>query len=487
MQTISSKTSFTGVKLQAKRQSRVVSRSCRKTVGVATPPEKRGNNKTVGSVDFYPGIEKIQYEGPKSRNPLAFKHYNESEMVMGKTMKEWLRFSVAYWHTFRNGGQDPFGAATHTWPWDDGSESVENAVHRVDAAFEFFTKLGNPYYCFHDIDVAPEGSSLAQDEKILETVTDKLLENQKATGVKLLWATQNMFSHPRWMNGAATNPDLRVYSYAAAKTKMALEAGLKLGAENHVFWGGREGYQSTLNTDVKRELDHLAAFLHMVVDHKAKIGADYQLLIEPKPREPSKHQYDYDAQTVMGFLHEYGLQDHFKINVEPNHTTLAGHDFEHDILVSSLYGMLGSVDCNTGDTLLGWDTDSFALNVQQTAKVMMVILKQGGLAPGGLNFDCKVRRESTDLEDYFIAHIGGMDGFARALRVAASIIAEGELDAMIAKRYSTFDSDLGRKIEAGEASLEELAAYAESIGEPPLVSGKQELFENIFTEHAYNS
>eukprot|EP00854_Cymbomonas_tetramitiformis_P006674 gene6674-7989_t len=386
---------------------------------------------------------------------------------MGRSMKDWCRFSTAYWHTFRNDGGDPFGAGTHNsqWTWDDGSTSLDNSLRRVDAAFEFFTKLGTPYYCFHDVDVSPEvsGGSLLEVEKHLAKVSDKLLEKQDETGVKLLWATQNLFSHPRWMHGGATNPSLDVFARACAHTQLALETGLKLGASNHVFWGGREGYMSLLNTDFKRECDHLAAFLHMVVEHKAKIGADYQLLIEPKPREPAKHQYDYDAQTVMSFLHTYGLQDHFKINVEPNHTTLAGHDYEHDLLVSSVYGKLGSVDCNTGDTLLGWDTDQFAMNINQTTKAMMIVLKQKGLAPGGLNFDCKIRRESTDVDDYFIAHIGGMDAFARGLRNAARIIEDGVLDDMVQKRYESFDGPLGSKVEAGTATLQEMTEYAKTI------------------------
>ena len=318
------------------------------------------------SSDFYPTVpSKIPYEGPNSRNPLAFKHYDAEEKVLGKTMREHLRFSVVYWHTFRNGGHDPFGVdPTIERPWDDGSESESNALRRVDAAFEFFSKLDVDYYAFHDVDASPEGSSLKETEEILDSVTDHLLKRQKETGVKLLWATQNMFSHPRFMNGAATNPDIDVFSWACAKTKMAMDAGLKLGAENHVFWGGREGYVSLLNTNIRKELDHLGQFLNMVVDYKKKIGADFQLLIEPKPREPTKHQYDYDAQTVMGFLHEYGISDHFKINVEPNHTTLAGHEFEHDIVVSSAYDALGSIDANSGDTLLGWDTDQFCYDVR---------------------------------------------------------------------------------------------------------------------------
>jgi len=407
---------------------------------------------------------------------------------LGRSMKEWCRFSVVYWHTFRNGGHDPFGIdPTVVRPWDDTffgkPDSEENSLRRVDAAFEFFQKIGVGYYAFHDIDASPEGEDLDESERILESITDKLLAKQQETGIKLLWATQNMFSHPRFMNGASTNPDLTSFAWACAKTKMAMDAGKKLSAENHVFWGGREGYMSLLNSDVKRELDHMAAFLQMAVDYKAKINHDMQLLIEPKPREPCKHQYDYDAQTVMGFLNHYNLQDHYKTNVEPNHTTLAGHEMEHDIMISSVYGQLGSIDANTGDTLLGWDTDQFCYDVRKTAMIMWYVIKQGGLGSGGLNFDAKVRRESSDLEDMFIAHIGGMDAYAKGLRAAAAIVEDGVLDGMIAQRYSTFDSPLGQKLEAGNGTFEEFQAYAKAQGEPNKISGKQELCENIFSEY----
>eukprot|EP00937_MAST-01D_sp_MAST-1D-sp2_P003599 g3599.t1 len=444
------------------------------------------------SSEFYPGIGPIQYEGPQSTNPLAFKHYKADEVVMGKTMKEHLRFSVVYWHTFRNGGHDPFGIdPTVVRPWEDTQngkpDSLDNALRRVDAAFEFFQKLGVGYYAFHDIDAAPEGADLAETEEILNKVTDKLLAKQNETGVKLLWATQNMFSHPRFMNGASTNPDMDVFAWACAKTRMAIDAGFKLGAENHVFWGGREGFSSYLNSDIRKELDNMGAFLQMVVDYKAQIGSDAQLLIEPKPREPSKHQYDYDAQTVMCFLHTYGLQDHYKTNIEPNHTTLAGHDFEHDIVFSQIYNMLGSIDANTGEQALGWDTDQFCTDPQKAAMVMLSVLKQGGLAPGGLNFDAKVRRESTDLEDFFIAHIGGMDTYAKGLRTAAAILEEGVLPGMVEKRYSSFDSPLGKKLAAGDASLEEFEAHARAIGEPAKTSGQQELYENLFMQYCFDN
>ena len=352
--------------------------------------------------------------------------------------------------------------------------------HRVPC---FRGSIGVEYYAFHDIDIAPEGATLGETEKILHEVTDHALEHQKTSGVGLLWATQNLFSHPRFMNGGATNPNLDCYAWACAKTKMALDVGHKLGGENHVFWGGREGYQSTLNTDVKKELDNLAAFFHMVVDYKEEIVFGARCPIEPKPREPTKHQYDYDAQTVMGFLDHYNLSEHFACNIEPNHTTLAGHAYEHDLMMSSKYGMLGSVDCNTGDTLVGWDTDQFAMNIADTTKAMQIVIEQDGLAPGGLNFDCKVRRESTDLEDFFIAHIGGMDAFARGLRNAAKIVEDGILPGMVQERYATFDKPLGKKVAEGKGSLTEMSDYAFSIGDAPVVSGKQELYEIIHTEY----
>jgi len=450
-----------------------------------------GRRSFVSGSEFYPGINKVQYEGPDSTNPLAFKHYSADEVVMGKTMKEHCKFSVVYWHTFRNGGHDPFGIdPTIIRPWDDTffgkADSEENAIRRVDAAFEFFQKLGVEYYAFHDVDASPEGKDLEDTERILGAVTDKLLEKQNETGVKLLWTTQNMFSHPRFMNGASTNPDMDVFAWACAKTKMAMDAGQKLGAESHVFWGGREGFSSYLNTDVKKELDNMGAFLNMVVDYKQKIGSNAQLMIEPKPREPCKHQYDYDAQTVIGFLHEYGLHDHYKTNVEPNHTTLAGHDFEHDVMISAAYDMLGSIDANTGDMTLGWDTDQFCTNVRETTMIMLYVLKMGGFNHGGgLNFDAKNRRESTDLEDFFISHIGGMDAYARGLKAAAALLESGVLEDKVKERYSSFDSPLGKKLSSGQATLEEFEAHAKAIGEPAKISGKQELYENTFAEYAY--
>jgi xylose isomerase len=380
-------------------------------------------------------------------NPLAFKHYNPKEVVHGRTMEDWCRFSVCYWHTFRGLGADPFGGQTLFRPWDDGTNSVDNALRRVDAAFEFFTKLGVPYYTWHDVDVSPQEDTLAGSNKNFDKVADYLEKKQKETGVKLLWGTANLFSHWRFAQGASTSPDAHVFAYASAQVKKAMEVTHRLGGENYVFWGGREGYQSILNTNVRRELDHLARFLHMAVEHKKSIGATYQLLIEPKPREPTKHQYDYDAQTVIGFLKHYGLDAHYKLNIEPNHTTLAGHSYEHDLLVSSKYGMLGSVDSNTGDELLGWDTDQFPMDVKKALLTMLIAIEQGGFQPGGLNFDCKVRRESTDLEDMFIGHVGAMDTFARGLKGAAKLKADGHMDKWLKERYSSFDSGIGAKIE----------------------------------------
>lgn len=382
-----------------------------------------------------------------SMNPLAFKHYNPKEVVHGRTMEDWCRFSVCYWHTFRGLGADPFGGQTLFRPWDDGSNSVDNATRRVDAAFEFFTKLGVPYYTFHDVDVSPQEDNLAGSNKNFDKIADALEKKQKETGVKLLWGTANLFSHWRYAQGAATSPDAHVFAHAGAQVKKAMEVTHRLGGENYVFWGGREGYQSILNTNVRRELDHLARFLHMAVEHKKALGATYQLLIEPKPREPTKHQYDYDAQTVIGFLKHYGLDAHYKLNIEPNHTTLAGHSYEHDLLVSSKYGMLGSVDSNTGDELLGWDTDQFPMDVKKALLTMLIAIEQGGFQPGGLNFDCKVRRESTDLEDMFIGHIGAMDTFARGLKGASKLKTDGHMDKWLKERYSSFDSGIGAKIE----------------------------------------
>ncbi len=432
--------------------------------------------------EYFPGISKIKYEGPDSKNFFAFKHYDADKKIMGKTMKEWLKFSVAYWHTFRGTGSDPFGPGTIKRPWDDGSASVENANKRLDVAFEFITKLGAPYWCFHDRDIAPEGSSLIESHKILDAVVAHAKELQKATGVKLLWGTANLFSNPRFMNGASTNPDSHVFAYAAAQVKKAMECTLELGGEGYVFWGGREGYQSFLNTNMKRELDHFANFLRMAADYKKEIGFKGIMLIEPKPKEPTKHQYDFDAATVMGFLRTYGLEKEYQLNIEANHATLAGHAFEHDLEISSRYGMLGSIDANTGDPQLGWDTDQFNMDVKSATLAMAIVLNQGGI-PVGLNFDAKVRRESTDIDDMFLAHIGGMDTFARGLVNASKMVEDGVLGGWIKNRYSSYDSGIGAKIEAGTTNFKELEKWVLEAGEPKQLSGQQEKYEMLLNEY----
>ena len=436
---------------------------------------------------FFPGIKKIGFKGPKSKDYLSFKWYNPEEKVAGKTMRQHLRASVAFWHTFKGTGQDPFGMPTYVRSWCTSSDPMKVAEATMRAAFEFFTKLGVDYYCFHDRDIAPEADTLTETNKRLDKIIALAKKLQRDTGVKLLWNTSNMFSHPRFAHGAATNPDARVFAYAAAQVKKMLEAGLELGAKNYVFWGGREGYETLLNTDMKRELDHLAAFLRMAVDYARKIGFKAQFLIEPKPKEPTKHQYDFDAATVISFLRQYGLERHFKLNIEANHATLAGHTFEHELLVASMNGMLGSVDANRGDLLLGWDTDQFPADVYSTAMAMSVILGQGGLGSGGLNFDAKVRRGSTDPEDLFVAHIGGMDSFALGLKIAAGLRKDGALSSFVAKRYSSYDRGIGRKIEAGKTSLKELEAFTLKNGEPEQRSGKQEVLENILNKYMFGS
>ena len=424
-------------------------------------------------------IQKIVYEGPKSDNPLAFRWYNPEEVIEGKTMKEHLRFTVCYWHTFRANGSDPFGAATMQRPWDDGTDSVENACNRARVAFEFFEKLDAPYYAFHDRDVAPEGSSLAETNKIFDAVTDVLKEQQDRTGVKLLWGTANMFSNPRFLHGAATSCNAEVFAYAAAQVKKALEVTHRLGGENYVFWGGREGYQNLHNTDMKRELDHLASFFHMAVDYAKEIGFTGQFLIEPKPKEPTKHQYDSDAAACLNFLRTYDLKDHFKLNIETNHATLAGHTMMHELEYAGMQDALGSIDANTGDLLLGWDTDQFPTDYYLCTQIMLVLLKYG-LTPGGVNFDAKVRRESFEPVDLFYAHIGGMDAFAKGLKIAAAIRAEQGLQSVIDERYSSWGSELGQKIESGSVGFKELETLMLEKGDSaPSGSGRQELVENI--------
>ncbi len=433
---------------------------------------------------FFENINKIQFEGPDSKNALSFRHYNAEEMVEGKSMKDHFRFAVCYWHTMRGTGGDPFGPGCAVRPWEDGTDSVEMATKRVRVMFEFLEKLGVPYYCFHDRDVAPEGASLKETNANLDKIVAVLKEEQDRTGIKLLWGTANLFSNPRYVHGAATSCNADVFAYAAAQVKKCLEVTKALGGENYVFWGGREGYSNLYNTDMKRELDHLARFFHMAVEYKMKIGFDGQFLIEPKPKEPTKHQYDYDCAAVAAFLRAYDLVDHFKMNVETNHATLAGHTMMHELEYASMQGLLGSIDANTGDLLLGWDTDQFPTDVYLTTQCMLVILKQGGLRPGGVNFDAKVRRESFEPEDLFHAHIGGMDAFAHGLKIAAQIRKDGVLSDFVKKRYASYDAPFGQKIESGESGFEELEAYMLEKGDvDPNVSGRQEMLENIVNRY----
>lgn len=429
---------------------------------------------------FFPGIKAIKYEGPDSKNQLAFKHYNAEEVVGKKTMKEHLRFSVAYWHTFKGGGIDPFGPTpVYDRPWDKASDEMQRAEDTMQAAFEFITKLGVPFYCWHDRDIAPEADSLKETNERLERIVTLAGKLQRDTGVKLLWGTSNCFSNRRFTHGAATNPDAHVFAYAAAQIKKAMECTKKLGGANYVFWGGREGYSNLINTDLKHEQEQMARLLHMAVEHKKAIGFRGTLLIEPKPKEPTKHQYDYDAATVLSFLRKFDLIDEFKLNIEANHATLAGHTFEHDLTVASADGRLGSIDANRGDYLLGWDTDQFPTDIYSATFAMLVILKQKGLGKGGVNFDAKVRRGSIDGEDLFHAHIGGMDSFARGLKIADRIIEDGVLNDFIAKRYKSFRTGIGRKIMTGETDFSELETYIHENGEPELVSGREEMLENI--------
>lgn len=434
---------------------------------------------TLGNKEFFPSIGKIKYEGPKSDNPLAYKWYNEDHLIGGKTMKEYLKFAVAYWHSFCNTGADPFGPGTHKFPWDVAGNAVERGKDKMDAAFEFITKLGIPYYCFHDIDLVDEGSSLSEYESNLAAIVDYASMKQKASGVKLLWGTANVFSNPKYMNGASTNPDFLVLTNAATQVKNALDATIKLGGENYVFWGGREGYMTLLNTNMKREQEHLARFLHLAKDYARKNGFKGTFFIEPKPCEPTKHQYDYDAATVIGFLRHHGLDKDFKLNVEVNHATLAGHTFQHELQVAADAGMLGSIDANRGDAQNGWDTDQFPMNLNDLVESMLVILEAGGFAGGGVNFDAKIRRNSTDMEDLFLAHIGGMDSFARALIVADNIMKQSPYLSFRKNRYASFDSGDGKKFEEGKLSLEDLRTIALKSGEPAVTSGKQEWLENI--------
>lgn len=438
---------------------------------------------TTGDKEYFKGIGKIAFEGRDSRNPMAFKFYDENKVVGGKTMKDHLRFAVAYWHSFCGGGSDPFGGDTLLYPWENGKDALERARNKMDAGFEFITKLGVPYYCFHDFDVVEEGATIAESEKRLQTMVAYAKEKQNQSGVKLLWGTANLFSHKRYMNGAATNPDFQVITYAATQVKNALDATIALGGENYVFWGGREGYSSLLNTHMKREQEHMAQFLHAAKDYARKHGFKGTFLIEPKPMEPTKHQYDYDSATIIGFLNKYGLADDFKLNIEVNHATLAGHTFQHELQVAADAGMFGSIDANRGDYQNGWDTDQFPINIYETVEAMLVILQAGGFKTGGINFDAKIRRNSTDLEDIFYAHIAGMDVFARALEIAYDLIDNSPIIKMRDDRYKSFDSGNGKAFEEGKLTLEQLRNLAIEMGEPAQISGKQELYEAILNQY----
>jgi xylose isomerase len=432
-------------------------------------------------IEHFKGVGRIPFEGRESKNPLAFKWYDENAVVAGRTMKEYFRFAVAYWHSFRATGLDPFGPGTRDMPWLEADDPVTRAKQTMDAAFEFITKLGVPFYCFHDFDLVDEGNSIQESDKRMQVIADYAKEKQKETGVKLLWGTANVFGHPRYMNGAATNPDFQVLAYAGTQVKRALDVTYELGGENYVFWGGREGYFSLLNTDMKREKEHLARFLTMARDYARKIGFDGVLLIEPKPMEPTKHQYDFDVETVIGFLRAYGLDKDFKINVEVNHATLASHTFQHELQCAVDAGMLGSIDANRGDYQNGWDTDQFSVDLYELVEAMLVIAEAGGFGKGGVNFDAKVRRTSTDPIDLFYAHITGMDAFARALIVADRILQESPYRSLRTERYNSFDSGDGARFEKGELTLENLREIAIKNGEPKKRSGRQEYLEQILT------
>ena len=436
-------------------------------------------NYLTGEKEFFTGIGKIPFEGQGYMNPLAFKWYDENKKIKGKTLKEHLRFAVAYWHTFGGTGTDPFGPGTKKFPWDAGRDPLSRSKEKMDAAFEFFTKLGVPYYCFHDFDLVEEGASITESEKRLDSIVEYAKEKQKVSGVKLLWGTANVFSNSRYMNGASTNPDFNVVAWAGTQVKNALDATIALGGENYVFWGGREGYMSLLNTDMKREKEHLARFLTMARDYARGQGFKGTFLIEPKPMEPTKHQYDFDAETVIGFLRHFGLDNDFKLNIEVNHATLAGHTFQHELQVAADAGLLGSIDANRGDYQNGWDTDQFVINLFETVEAMLVILEAGGFSTGGVNFDAKTRRNSTDLEDIFIAHIAAMDVFARALIMGDQILANSDYLKWRKDRYASFDSGTGYDFEKEKLGLEDLRKHALEKGEPQQISGKQEMYEQL--------
>jgi xylose isomerase len=435
------------------------------------------------ATEFFKGIEQVKFEGLESDNPLAFRWYDADRVIAGKTMKEHLRFAGAYWHSFNGSGADPFGGPTHIFPWDAKSDVVERAKDKMNAAFEFLTKMNLPFYCFHDVDVVDYGNDIAENERRLQALVDYAKQKQAATGIKLLWGTANLFSHSRYMNGASTNPDFHVLAHGAAQVKAAIDATIELGGENYVFWGGREGYMTLLNTNMKREQEHFAKFLHASKDYARKNGFKGTFFIEPKPCEPSKHQYDYDAATVLGFLQKYDLLGDFKLNLEVNHATLAGHTFQHELQVAVDAGMLGSIDANRGDYQNGWDTDQFPNDINELTEAMLIILEGGGLQGGGVNFDAKIRRNSTDQKDLFYAHVGGMDLFARALVTADNILQKSDYKKIRADRYASFDSGKGAEFEAGKLSLEDLRNYAAENGEPKTISGQQEFLENLINRY----
>jgi xylose isomerase len=447
-------------------------------------PAKNTPAKVIkGSQEYFPEVKRIKYEGPKSSNPLAFKHYNPGQKVLGKTMAEHLRFAVCYWHTMQGGGDDPFGPGTRVMPWLEADDEMEAAENTLYAMFEFLTKLGVNFWCFHDRDIAPEADNLRETNERLDRIAKLAKKLQKDSGIQCLWGTTNAFSHRRFMAGASTNPDPHVFAYAGAQVKKAMEVTKYLGGKGYVFWGGREGYDTLLNTDLERELDHLATFLRMAVEHKKKIRFGGQLYIEPKPKEPTKHQYDFDAGNIYGFLLAHGLEKDFKLNIEANHATLAMHTFQHELEFAAAHGMLGSIDANRGDLLLGWDTDQFPTDIYETTLCMHTVLKAGGFKTGGLNFDAKVRRQSIDPIDLFHAHIGAMDAFARGLKNAARLLQEKPLESFIQDRYKGYKRGFGKQVEQGKATLEDCEAYVLKRGEPKPRSGRQELLENILNEY----
>ena len=437
----------------------------------------------IGQKEFFKGIDQINFEGEESDNPFSYRFYDKEKVVLGKPMKEHFKFAVAYWHSFVNSGNNPFGIGTKKYPWMELKDVKQRSYQKMDAAFEFISKLDLEYFCFHDFDLVDEGKTISESEKRLDDISDYCILKMKNSKIKPLWGTANLFSNPRYMNGAATNPDFDVVSYAGAQVKNAIDVTIKLKGENYVFWGGREGYMSLLNTDMKRELDNLATFLHMAKDYGRSQGFKGCYFIEPKPMEPSKHQYDYDAATVIGFLKEYNLDKDFKLNIEVNHATLANHTFDHELQTAANSNMLGSIDANRGDYQNGWDTDQFPNNIYEIVEALLVIIRSGGLQGGGINFDAKTRRNSTDLEDLFHSHIGGIDLFAKSLLITQKIIEDSDYISMLKKRYSSFESGFGKKFTNRELTLKQMNSYAKKIDEPNLKSGRQEFFENLINRY----